>query len=218
MTLIDFHTHNPKAEKNVFHVTNFDYFKAPSLSKPKGSYTIGLHPWWIEKAGSNWPEELIKIYSDFYCVGIGEIGLDRKCMVDFEKQKKVFAIQLEIAKKLKSPFIVIHCVRAYNDIIEHLKESSFEGNIVFHDFAGNEEELKALMKFRCFFSLGWRLYKSEKVQEMIKKIPVGKLFLETDDQLDYSIFEIYHRASELLNIEQEKLAKELVQNYEILCQ
>ncbi len=218
MSYIDFHTHHPSPNKDVFSIQNYDYFKSESIDVPTGSYTIGLHPWWIERAPENWIEKIIEIYTDFRCIGLGEMGLDRAIGVDFKKQQEIFDIQLKLAEKLKSPFIVIHCVRAYNDIISTLNKNSYMGHIIFHDFAGNMEELEALTKFSCFFSMGPRLIENFKYQNLLERIPLTKLLLETDDRPSIGIEEVYQKAARTKSVPIEQVQKQIERNFKLICQ
>jgi TatD DNase family protein len=154
--LIDFHTHHPDPDKNIYNILNYDYFNGAKLPA-RTPFTIGLHPWWIFQSDGFWEEKVTEIFEDDYCVGFGEIGLDRSVAIDFEIQKEFFKKQLELAHELYSPYVIIHCVRAYSDLIPFIKETSYPGPFIIHDYHGNEQITQQLLKYPCFLVLAQEL-------------------------------------------------------------
>jgi len=159
----------------------------------KGVYAlVGLHPLHVKDTTFeiNKFEEMLK---DDKVVGVGETGLDffrlpkdkeRKIM---EKQKEVFAKHLKLAEKYNYP-VTLHCRDereegdAYREILEVLNDFK---NIkaVIHCFSEDwtiaEKYLESglLISFTgiCTFDK-----KAEEVQDVVKRIPLEKMMLETD--------------------------------------
>jgi len=134
-------------------------------------------------------EKYRKLAESDKVVAIGEIGLDyyykpktkNKLEKFKEKQKQVFIQQLELAKELDLP-VILHCRMAHNDLIEILKEfqvisSKFQG--VVHCFTGNWEQAQEYMDMGFFLGFNGIIYKLD-LDEVIKKIPLEKILIETD--------------------------------------
>lgn len=161
---------------------------------------VGIHPWFIES--NTLDDEKTKIKTmldrDSWCL-IGETGLDRlKSEVEFDLQLDVFNWHLNLAKQYHRP-LVIHCLKAHSDFLEILKKNQLSLTFLIHDYSGGESELKEYLKFNIYFSFGHSLFREQsKAQMVFKKVPNERIFFETDDQKNYSIEQIYQKASELV--------------------
>lgn len=207
MELFDFHTHSEK-DNSILSVD-------PRYSvNTKQNYIYGPHPWFLNELDLNRVESVIRANhhkNEFF--GIGEIGIDRCIETCPLEQTTIFERFLKLAIKLEIKNIVIHCVRAYSDILAVLKRNKYNGNIIFHDFNANKETLKQLEKFNCYFSIGARLYsKNAKFLETIKVIPLERLLLETDDQEKFQIEDIYQKTCEILDINAANLISQMQSN------
>lgn len=118
-------------------------------------------------------------------VAIGEIGLDYyykpKSNLKLEqfkaKQKEVFLQQLELAEDLNLP-VIIHCRMAHQDLIGILRKyPRIKG--VIHCFTGSQEEAEAYIKMGFYIGLNGIIFKLN-LDEIIKKVPLEKILLETD--------------------------------------
>ena len=99
-----------------------------------------------------------------------------------EAQKKVFRMQVEWAKELKLP-VVIHAREAFDEIfaiLDEVNDASLLG--VFHCFTGTIEQANHIMEYGNFkMGIGGVLtYKNAKLDEVVRKIPLEYLVLETD--------------------------------------
>lgn len=182
------------------------------------SDAFAVHPWDLKENldfnefSKHW-HELTKNLAPVIC--IGECGVDRHKagIASVETQKLVFKLHLELAQKLAVPTI-IHCVKAYSDIIEILKIVKPTSGLLFHDFNGQEEQVKILMEFNSYFSFGRSLFReNEAIKNKIKSIPRDRLLLETGDQTTTTIGEIYQKASEILGISPQNLEEQLEKNF-----
>jgi len=125
-------------------------------------------------------------------VAIGECGLDyyrlktddanRSTIIDL--QKEVFRLQLEVAQKKNLP-VIMHIRDAHEDAIELLDMT--EGHIrgVAHCYEGTWPVTQSLLAKGMFigFTANITYPKKEAVYEVIKKIPLTKILLETDSPL-----------------------------------
>ncbi len=167
------------------------------------SHGIGIHPWNVESQ----KEFQLNSKVPF----IGEIGLDRFSS-NFEKQKEVFIQQLYFAQN-NHKTVVIHSVKAHNEVISAIKDLHFNELILIHGFVGTIDELKSYLKFNSLISYGHALFNSPKTQESLKETPLDRLLLETDDQDEYKISDIYNKASDILGMNLEKLKAIIFENY-----
>ena len=92
------------------------------------------------------------------------------------KQKQVFLQQLELAEELNLPAI-IHCRMAHEDVLEILKDKNNKG--VIHCFTGTLEEAKKYIDLGFYLGINGIIYKMD-LTEVIKKVPLDKILVETD--------------------------------------
>ncbi|WP_418640334.1 TatD family hydrolase [Sulfurimonas sp. ST-27] len=149
-------------------------------------FAIGVHPYDIEGFDMSCFEKYVEHKK---CVAIGECGLDyfRLEGSDAEKaqekeaQAKVFAAQIEFAKKHKKPLIV-HIRNASHDakmlLLEH---NAGEVGGVLHCFNA-DDELLSLANENFYFGIGGVLTfkNAKKLVNILPRIPKEKLLIETD--------------------------------------
>lgn len=177
-------------------------------------YSYGIHPWYIEKETYHDQLHELKIMvHEKRCLAIGECGLDKLSKVDFELQEEVFIEQIKIANHIQKPLIV-HCVKAFNELINCLNLNDNTVPVIVHGFNNNENIARILVNHGVYFSFGKALlgYESN-AAKAIKNVGRKNFFLETDDA-DISIKYIYKKASELLGIDEEIIKQQLQGNFE----
>lgn len=143
----------------------------------------GLHPTSVKE---NWKDELDFVIEDS-CknnyIAIGEIGIDAYWSKEFiEQQIIVFEEQLKAASIMGLP-VIIHSRDATSIIIESLarcKHLNLRG--VFHAFSGSYETYKEILKLGNFkVGIGGVVtFKNSKLQEVVEKIDLDNILLETD--------------------------------------
>lgn len=176
---IDAHTHKykeyPDSEVlqfvNVRNRTEFNELKG----KPYVKLTYGLHPWWINEDNIDWG-----LLRDVDVVG--EIGLDKAINIPLEKQIEIFEAQLKYALS-SGKDIIIHCVRAYNEVQLCLKRTGFNGKALFHAYRSTPEMARQLLKIcDARFSFGNRELALEKYRKVKDSLPPERVFWESDDE------------------------------------
>ena len=205
---IDIHTHRKENRENVFSLHNIspeEFIRLPN--NEKNYFSAGIHPWCIDSTVEEKVNVLKQITSDPSILAIGETGLDKLCHVDFNLQKEIFNCQISIAKKVKKP-LIIHCVKAYNEVQQLLKENQTNVPVVFHGFRGKPQLAKELIKAGGYLSFG-NLFNKESVEAT----PLDRIFLETDDK-DVEIEEIYKLIAEIKGVSAEKLVEAAGENFE----
>ena len=152
--------------------------KDPSLFFPM----LGLHPCSVKK---NFIQKLEKLYNyiDKYpFIGIGEIGIDLYWDNTFiEEQKEALAIQINWSKKYNLP-IIIHSRNSFNEIYSIVsKEKTDNTTGIFHCFSGSYQEALKIIDMGFYLGIGGVItFKNSNLCEIIKKIDLKHLVLETD--------------------------------------
>ncbi len=143
---------------------------------------VGLHP---EDAKENFEEELALLephIDDANVVGIGEIGLDYYWDRTFEQQQReAFYRQLCWARDRQLP-LSMHIRNAYSDaiqILQQFKPGELSG--VMHCFSGGIQEAEWAVNHGFALGVGGVVtFKNNKLQEILPKIGLEHIVLETD--------------------------------------
>jgi TatD DNase family protein len=208
MTFFDVHTHDKIVSENIFSIVN----KYPASTHFTEPFSIGIHPWYLKS--TNVEKELLFIgekLQDKNCFALGECGLDKVTEIDFEVQKIVFRKQLQFSETYKKP-VIIHCVKAFQEIIELKKELRPTQTWILHGFQKNLQVAESFLKNGIVLSFGAAIIYSEKLQNIVSEIPLASFLLETDAS-DISIQDIYKKVAVLKNIEVEILQQKMEQNF-----
>lgn len=191
--LYNLHTHKKTDLTNVIEVVNqypneFD----DSLSY----YSIGIHPWYIN------PDTLeidLAIINEKLplksCLALGECGLDKRIEISMDFQLQVFEKQLLLAKTHKKP-VILHCVSAYQEVIEVKKRLQIETPMIIHGFSKNWQVAKSLLDNGFYLSFGKYLLRNPELSSVFEQVPNDRFFLETDT-VEESIIEVYEKASSI---------------------
>lgn len=212
---VNIHTHNPDSGNNIS-VKNTYFFTELETQNENLFLSIGLHPWDIEKYEFNvFFDSLKRALNQKKLRFVGEIGIDRAISTDISLQKTIFEKQLLLAEKNSVP-VIIHCVRAYSDILQILRKHKPTVALIFHDFRANETIYEQLNRYNSYFSFGKVLFsRTGKVLSYFSNIPLSRKFFETDDA-DISIEKIYKQAAGLRKMDLEALKSQIFNNFENL--
>ncbi|MBN3859474.1 TatD family deoxyribonuclease [Neisseriaceae bacterium PsAf] len=149
-------------------------------------YTLGLHPLYLAQHQLS---DLDCLYTlaqqdSHYCVGIGEIGLDKyiKELItpkNWQLQCDYFEAQLQIAEKLQLP-VSIHARRCHNEIYAFIKKYNIRG--IIHGFSGSYQEAKRYIDVDFKIGVGGTITypRATKTRNTIRRLPLDALVLETD--------------------------------------
>jgi TatD DNase family protein len=210
MQFLNIHTHLSTENLDEISVQNFIMGQDETI--PTGLFSAGIHPWYLGENVDFLLEELQKIAQETHCFAIGECGLDRNIDVDFELQTQVFTQQIQLAESLQKP-VIIHCVKAFSELIALKKKLKVKVPMLVHGFNNNSQICEQLIKNGFYISLGSALLKSDSnASKVINKIPIGQLFLETDDK-NCTIETIFIAASEHLGLEISQLQALMLENF-----
>ncbi len=206
--LCNIHTHNITEEDyiNVVNLNMYEYVETSNF------FSVGVHPMDVENTDITKATSYIKqqLHQN-NCIAIGEVGLDCRYKQSFDIQQDVFIQMSNLADEFNTP-LIIHCVRAWSDLIALRKELKTDKTWIFHGFNANQLIAEQLTQRGCYLSFGKALLFNNKVQQVFKQIPLKYVFFETDDE-DLHISEIYQKASELKVMALSDLTKIIYSNF-----
>lgn len=153
---IDIHTHRRSNDPYVIDA----YAVGSDGSLPAGPYSAGIHPWEVQRITpdntSRYRQDLLDALTP-RCIAVGEIGLDYAVTGDSvlrTAQWHWFEQQMELAADRSLP-VIIHCVRAYNDLIPILRHYPHVTPVI-HGFTGSPELAERLLQAGGYLSFGHR--------------------------------------------------------------
>ena len=209
---IDIHKHSAESPSNTLVLRNLFPEQMNEIVTGK-YYSIGLHPWYSNIKNFFSILNTLREYAlKKEVIAIGETGLDQKVDIPYIKQIGAFESQVEIAEKHKLP-VIVHCVRAYNDLIRFRKKADQSLPWIIHWFNASKQIADELLSMNCYLSYGCMLFnETSKAFHLFKQLPVEKIFFETDDT-EYSIEKVYNKAAELKNITVSELQNKIILNF-----
>ena len=145
---------------------------------------IGLHPTSVNAAYAKEMGIVARELRSFNkYIAIGEVGMDLYWDKTFLKEQQiVLDKQINWALEYDLP-VVIHCRDAFGyiyNVLEPYKNTSLKG--VFHSFTGTDDEAARILEFSGFLIgiNGVVTFKKSRLPEVLTKIPLEKIVLETD--------------------------------------
>lgn len=156
MLLYNFHTHYPENEGERVILQGRDCW--------------GIHP-------AEVTETLLTIEPPTGILAIGECGLDRLAETPYDLQMRAFRLQIEYSEKKGMP-LIIHCVKAFDDLLRIHHEYHPLQAWIFHGFRGKLQQMRTLLERGFFISFGFRFN-----EECLIKCPPERLLIETDADL-----------------------------------
>ena len=136
--------------------------------------------------------------------GVGEIGLDRLKQKEISQtMREVFVAQLELALELGRP-VVLHGAKCWGQVVKTIRQTFEHSNIraiehsniqtfkhsniqtfpslLFHGFSRSDGLIPDIVRLNGYISVGPAVLNDHAVnyRELIKKIPLERLLVETD--------------------------------------
>ncbi len=145
-------------------------------------------------------------------LAIGECGLDKLCHTAWNLQVVVFKQQIELANKLNKP-LIIHCVRAFDELLQVFEENPPIVPVIVHGFNKKDNIAERLVSAGMYISFGAAILKDSSPAALaLKNMPADRFFLETDNA-DISIGDMYHAAAVIREIKEEAVILQVQQNF-----
>lgn len=181
----------------------------------KGCFSIGIHPY---QTSGQWEKQMAVVQQYALLpqtVAIGECGLDKIWIRQrenrlrqplFEMQKQIMKAHIMCSEKYRKP-LIIHCVKAFNELIELKKTFRPDMCWIIHGFRNNADIARSLLAEGFYLSFGEYFQ-----EEALLTVPDNKLFVETDKS-KLHIEQIINRIAACRNNSPERLMHILQQNY-----
>jgi TatD DNase family protein len=140
---------------------------------------VGIHP--NEAADQSIKEmgEIREILEKEKVIAVGETGLDY--YRDFsprEAQKELFRLHIALARESHLP-LLIHTRNSVEQAISVLAAEDYHQG-VFHCYSGTWENAREIIEMGYYVSFAGVLTFSRQAREVIQKVPLDRLLLETD--------------------------------------
>lgn len=139
---------------------------------------LGLHPELVyQRAGELLLfKEYIKLTSY-----IGEIGLDfsRNHLASKGQQIKIFENIIQLCADDGNKCLTVHSRKAEKEVVEIIGKD-FPGKVILHWYSGSLKTLEKALDFGYYFSVNYKMTKSENGLKIINAIPTDRLLTESD--------------------------------------
>lgn len=210
---IDIHTHGSEPVPGIFIVeTLMAHEGKKPVDKPGITFITGIHPWYLDENNHDSQVGWVEITApDNNIAAIGEAGFDSIRGPSADLQRRTFEEQVHISEKLRKP-MVIHCVRAWDELLHGHKRLRPQMPWLVHGFRGKPDLARQLVARGMYLSLWFEFVMRPEVLPLLKSIPRERIFLETDGT-DIDIRDIYNKVSGDLGIHVEELKAEIFLNY-----
>jgi TatD DNase family protein len=213
---IDIHTHDSKPDKGIFAVENIMAHEnlQPETISAK-AFTAGIHPWHLNE---NNREELLKYVRNIAgspnLIALGEAGFDRLRGPSLELQESTFEEQVKMAGWKHKP-LIIHCVRAWDELLAAHKNLKPEKPWLVHGFRGKKELANQLISRGMYLSFWFDFVLRPESADLLRFLPKNRIFLETDGA-DVDIRKIYKKAADDLALTVDELKTIILNNFNFL--
>lgn len=195
------HTHNNQNEMLISNVF------ADEPVPEQVFFSAGFHPWQTITDNTEYYQlYLTEKLQHNRCLALGESGLDKAKGASWQTQVYRFKTQLQIAKPYSKP-VIVHCVRAYYEVLSVLNQVKWDIPFIFHGFNKSYNLAKELIHKGAYLSFGTALFKLKFMQEVflplwhvypmqilletdIHQIPVQKIYQAVADNTQISITEV----------------------------
>lgn len=143
---------------------------------------MGLHPCSVDADWEKDVDALLDWFQKAEFAAVGEIGMDLYWDKTYQQQQALaFIRQTDFALEKQLP-IVIHSRSATPQIMEILQDYKGKGlRGVFHCFSESYEYADEITDMGFYFGIGGVLtFKNSGLAEVVKKLPIDRIILETD--------------------------------------
>jgi TatD DNase family protein len=200
---LNFHTH--KSRNSDFEIYNLG---EEEILGNKW-FSAGVHPIHSRISVLNSENLLNK-----QCIAIGECGLDKLIDVPFKTQIQKFKEQILLSEEYQLP-LIIHCVKSWNEIKALNQEFSPTQTWIYHGFR-KTSILNSVLTSGVFIGIGSAILFDERLMRALKQIPTNRLLLETDDDKNVTIEDIYEKVAEIKNLSLPHLQNVILTNFKMV--
>lgn len=143
---------------------------------------MGLHPCYVKEDFKEQLDFVQQKLSEQKFYGIGECGLDFYWDTSFKtQQQEAFEQQIIWAKEKKLP-LIIHSRNSTKDCLDLVEKYASDDLLgIFHCFSGTLYEAERAISLNFYLGIGGVItYKNSGLAEIVERISLNKIVLETD--------------------------------------
>jgi TatD DNase family protein len=210
---IDIHVHGGSPASGIFILESLMAHEEKFPADVSGvAYTYGIHPWFLNE--DNHKQLIISVENSINhpdIIAIGEAGFDRLRGPSIELQRKAFEEQIAISEETGKP-VVVHCVRAWDELLSVQKKLKPKMPWLVHGFRGNVELAAQLLSKGMYLSFWFDFVLRPESCYLLRQLPINRIFLETDGA-DVDIRIIYDKVASDLNMSVDELKSIILKNF-----
>jgi TatD DNase family protein len=213
--LIDIHTHHKHSSQTQVSIFNILIEKELDIRLNDNQlYSAGIHPWNIDEIRFKQQLEILENLSRVpTVVAIGEAGLDKSRGAEFQRQLEIFKHHIDLSEKLQKP-LIIHCVKAFNEIIKLKNEVMPHQPWIIHGFRQNNQIAIQLLNAGMKLSFGKSILTDNRFDTLFINVLEDDFFFETDEAEVDTLSLIYEKVAGLKGISIQILEKKQIANFE----
>ncbi len=145
---------------------------------------VGIHPWNIGRITQQEIENVIRLIErEDEVKGIGEVGLDRRVVKTYERQKEVFKRFCELASEYDLP-MNIHARAAWREVLELLRKWDIKSAII-HWYSGPAELLEEIEANGYMITINPAVKIQPKHRRVLEQAPLNMILTESDGPYEY---------------------------------
>jgi TatD DNase family protein len=210
---IDIHSHDSCPGEGVFILDNLMAHEGTLPGKRKGiMYSMGIHPWFLFETNLDQMIGFVRQNgTDMSVAAIGEAGFDKLRGPSMELQHRAFSEQAAISEETGKP-LVIHCVRAWDELMKAHKSIRPKMPWLIHGFRGKKELAMQLISGNMYISFWFDFVIRPEASALVRSLPIDRIFLETDGS-GADIREIYRKVANDLGMTTDTLKDLIIKNF-----
>lgn len=210
---IDIHVHGGTPSSGIFILESLMAHESKIPAAIAGvAFTYGIHPWFLNE--SNYKQLIISVESLIThpdIIAIGEAGFDRLRGPSPELQRRAFEDQIIISEKIRKP-VVVHCVRAWDELLAVHKKLKPEMSWLIHGYRGNVKLATQLISKGMYLSFWFDFVLRPGSGDLLRHLPTDRIFLETDGA-NVDIKNIYDKVASDLDLSVDELKSIILKNF-----
>lgn len=143
---------------------------------------LGLHPCFLDRHAETDVEALEEaLEANPTVVALGECGIDARFADTLKAQWRLFDAQVRLARQRHLP-LVIHCVRANDQVAKRLRQLAPPAGGLIHAFAGSPEQALAFRRLGFVVGLGGAVTheRASRLRRAVASLDDDGYVLETD--------------------------------------
>jgi TatD DNase family protein len=149
---------------------------------------LGIHPCFLAKAEKSHIDDLaalIELHNQpnsgkVRVVAVGECGLDFS-LDNVDLQRHYFTEQIALANQFKLP-LIIHHRKSHDIVLAFLRKYKPQKGGIIHAFSGSYQQAQQYIDLGFKLGIGGTITysRAEKTRDVVSKVPLDSLVLETD--------------------------------------